>query len=135
MAGNSAEGWRAVSWERREQTETGGSLYLHVSECIGPADLPRYNYAIHRQPNLMTAVSTSGRYGYATPQDAMEAADAALEREARAVIPFRTLSSSEEQSFREWARTHTTQDELAKGFMYHPVVRDEWRMLGVWPGR
>jgi len=48
-------------------------------------------------------------------------------------MTFRYLSPKEESEFRAWARAHNSPEYLVKGDVYHPVVRDEWNKLGLWP--
>jgi len=42
---------------------------------------------------------------------------------------FRTLDTEEAQEFRTWARENDTPEHRAKGDIYHPIVRDEWRRI------
>ena len=44
---------------------------------------------------------------------------------------FRTLNADEIESFRQWARDNDTPAHRAKGDLYHPEVRAEWRRLDV----
>lgn len=45
---------------------------------------------------------------------------------------FRTLNPKEQEDFRNWARDHTSPEHLAKAEIYHPVVRSEWRRMGLY---
>lgn len=45
---------------------------------------------------------------------------------------FRTLDATEEEQFREYARTHDPRD-IQQWMVSHPVCRDEWEKLGKTP--
>ena len=47
---------------------------------------------------------------------------------------FRALTADEEAAFRRWAREHAAPSDLARAGVLHPVVRDEWRRMGLLPG-
>lgn len=44
-------------------------------------------------------------------------------------ILFRELNNEEEVEFRMWAREH--KDEACSKNLYHSVVNDEWRKMGL----
>lgn len=48
---------------------------------------------------------------------------------------FRPLTPQEESTFREWARKYSQEAEYRKEegslCVVHPVVRDEWRKMGL----
>lgn len=46
---------------------------------------------------------------------------------------FRVLTAGEEAAFRRWAREHAAPADLARAGVLHPVVRDEWRRMGLLP--
>lgn len=53
------------------------------------------------------------------------------------MIQFRNLSPEEEREFRQYARNHRAEaaERLASDLLcvVHPVVRDEWRKMGLIP--
>jgi len=42
---------------------------------------------------------------------------------------FKTLTTLEEQQYRQWARAHYCPTPPPDFEQYHPVIRDEWRRI------
>lgn len=45
---------------------------------------------------------------------------------------FRTLTSEEEEQFRDYAR-HNDPPQMSSWNLYHPICRDEWQKRGIKP--
>ena len=74
---NVFDGWRAVEWE---YLHPSSGCLLRVEEFVSAAnaDMPRYRYKVLKGRQVLEA---SGPHGYATENDAMEAAEASLDRQ------------------------------------------------------